>query len=107
MLWSDGNFSRLRRWQEGSWFSSNKRIWAKSADAQIEIFPNDVRSTISPYLYGQFTEHIGGVIYDGVFVGEESRIANRYGIRSEIIDRMNDIRVPIIRWPGGLLRRQL
>lgn len=56
---------------------------------------------ISPNIYSQFTEHIGGVIYDGVWVGEKSKIPNRFGIRSELIDRMKQIHVPIIRWPGG------
>ncbi len=49
---------------------SNKHIWAASADSRIEIFLGEHGGEISPNLYGQFTEHIGGVIYDGVWVGE-------------------------------------
>ena len=80
---------------------SRSPAWAKSADARVEVFLNDPRGVISPNLYGQFTEHIGGVIYDGVWVGKDSKIPNQYGIRSELITRMNQIHVPIIRWPGG------
>jgi len=75
--------------------------WAQSADAHIEIFADDIIATIAPEIYGHFTEHIGGVIYDGVWVGEKSKIPNQYGIRKELIDRMNQIHVPILRWPGG------
>ena len=80
---------------------SSRPMWAKSADARVEIFPADTKATISPNIYGHFTEHIGGVIYDGVWVGEKSKIKNRNGIRAEIVDKMNQIHVPMLRWPGG------
>src|ERR1700722_8872700 len=70
---------------------SGKRDWAKSADARIEIFAGEPKSVISPNLYGHFTEHIGGVIYDGVWVGENSKIRNQYGIRAELIEKMKQI----------------
>ena len=80
---------------------SGRRTWAKYAEAQVEIFREETQGTISPNLYGQFAEHIGGVIYDGIWVGEGSKIPNRYGIRSSLIDMLKLIRVPVIRWPGG------
>ena len=80
---------------------SGRHSWAKSADARVEIFLADTEATIDPNIYGQFTEHIGGVIYDGVWVGEQSKIPNQYGIRSELVEKMNQIKVPILRWPGG------
>jgi len=52
-------------------------------------------------VYGHFTEHLGGVIYDGVWVGESSRVPNQGGIRSSLIERLREIKAPIIRWPGG------
>lgn len=80
---------------------SGPRVWAKSADSRVEIFLDESNGTIAPEIYGHFTEHIGGVIYDGVWVGERSKIPNQYGIRKELVDRMNQIHVPILRWPGG------
>ena len=74
---------------------------ANSADAHIEILAAEPIGEISPNIYGQFTEHIGGVIYDGVWVGENSKIPNQHGIRSQLIERMKQIHVPIVRWPGG------
>jgi len=75
--------------------------FASSTDAQIDIFVDEPQGVISPNIYGQFTEHIGGVIYDGVWVGPESKIPNQYGIRTELIDKLRRIHVPVIRWPGG------
>lgn len=80
---------------------SSKRSWAKNADAHVELFVDDAGPTIAPEIYGHFTEHIGGVIYDGVWVGEKSKIRNMRGIRAELVERMNRIKVPILRWPGG------
>jgi alpha-N-arabinofuranosidase len=80
---------------------SGRRSWAKTADAHVEIFLSDPLGVISPNIYGHFTEHIGGVIYDGVWVGENSKIPNKFGIRAQLVEMMNRIHVPIIRWPGG------
>jgi alpha-N-arabinofuranosidase len=79
------------------------RILAQStqADAHIEILPNEPIGTISPELYGHFIEHLGGVIYDGVWVGENSKIPNENGIRKAFIDTMRAIKAPLLRWPGG------
>jgi alpha-L-arabinofuranosidase len=80
---------------------SRAKAMAASADAHVEIFLEEPQAVISPNLYGQFTEHIGGVIYDGVWVGENSKVPNQFGIRSQLIEMLKKIRVPVIRWPGG------
>src|SRR2546428_11855846 len=49
---------------------------ARAADARIEVLVNEPIGTISPEIYGHFIEHLGGVIYDGVWVGEQSKIPN-------------------------------
>ena len=74
---------------------------ATSTDATIRIFPNEPVGTINPEIYGHFIEHLGGVIYDGVWVGEKSKIANQHGIRKAFLDAMREIKAPVIRWPGG------
>ena len=78
---------------------------AFAADAEIEITPQPTgpqnASTISPNLYGHFIEHLGGVIYDGVWVGPNSKIPNTNGIRTAFIDAMRAVQAPVLRWPGG------
>jgi alpha-N-arabinofuranosidase len=58
-------------------------------------------ATIAPEVYGHFTEHLGSVIYDGIYVGENSKIANQHGLRSALIEKMRAIKAPMVRWPGG------
>jgi alpha-L-arabinofuranosidase len=70
-------------------------------DARIDIMPAETIGTISPEIYGHFIEHLGGVIYDGVWVGEGSKIPNERGIRKAFIDTMREIQAPLLRWPGG------
>jgi alpha-N-arabinofuranosidase len=74
---------------------------AGSADASIEILLDEPISTISPDLYGHFAEHIGGVIYDGIWVGPDSRIPNQDGIRTALVEHMRRIKPSVVRWPGG------
>jgi alpha-N-arabinofuranosidase len=59
------------------------------------------KTTISPEIYGQFAEHLGHCIYEGIFVGEDSLIPNVNGMRRDVVDALKHIKVPVIRWPGG------
>ena len=72
-----------------------------AADSRIEILPAEPIGTIAPELHGHFVEHLGGVVYDGVWVGEQSKVANEGGIRKALIDHLKAIKAPVIRWPGG------
>jgi hypothetical protein len=72
-----------------------------ASTAQIEILPDDVIGVVNPDLYSHFTEHLGGCIYDGIWVGEKSKIPNVGGIRKELVDRLKELKPPVIRWPGG------
>jgi alpha-N-arabinofuranosidase len=71
------------------------------ADSHIEVLLDEPIGTIAPELYGHFTEHLGGVIYDGVWVGEGSRVPNIGGIRKALVDAMRVINPSVVRWPGG------
>lgn len=74
---------------------------ATQVDARIEVIPAEPIGTISPEIYSHFIEHLGGVIYDGVWVGEGSKIPNQRGIRTAFLDAMRAVRAPLLRWPGG------
>ena len=58
-------------------------------------------SKIDKNIYGHFAEHLGRGIYGGIFVGSDSAIPNIRGIRTDVIDALKKIKVPVIRWPGG------
>lgn len=67
------------------------------------IFKYDTdRRKISKYCHGQFIEHLGGCIYDGIWVGENSAIPNQNGIRLDTIHALKQLEISAIRWPGGL-----
>ena len=73
----------------------------QSAESRIEILTSEPIGTIAPELYGHFAEHLGGVIYDGIWVGEKSKIPNIGGIRKSLVDAMKKIKPGLVRWPGG------
>jgi alpha-N-arabinofuranosidase len=57
--------------------------------------------TINPNIYGHFAEHLGRCIYEGIWVGEDSRIENTRGIRNDVVAALRALKVPVLRWPGG------
>jgi alpha-L-arabinofuranosidase len=73
----------------------------KAADASIDILLNEELGTILPDFYGHFVEHLGAVVYDGIWVGEGSKIGNVGGMRKSLIDALARIKAPLIRYPGG------
>ncbi len=81
-------------------FAAARPSRAASAN-RIEIIPDDKIGTISPNIYGHFTEHLGGCIYDGIWVGENSKVPNVGGIRKALVDAMKRLKPPVVRWPGG------
>ena len=74
---------------------------ARAADSRVEVLVGEEIGTISRDIYGHFAEHLGGVVYDGIWVGENSRVPNTGGIRTALVEAMKRIRAPVVRWPGG------
>jgi alpha-N-arabinofuranosidase len=52
-------------------------------------------------VYGQFVEHLGRGVYEGIWVGPDSPIPNTRGIRNDVVAALRRIKVPVVRWPGG------
>ena len=72
-----------------------------SAPVRVEIQANRPGPRISRDIFGQFAEHLGAGIYDGIWVGPGSPIPNVRGIRSDVVHALRAIEVPNVRWPGG------
>lgn len=64
-------------------------------DADIE------KGKINKNIYGHFAEHLGRCIYEGIWVGEDSPIPNTKGIRNDVLEALKQIKIPVLRWPGG------
>jgi alpha-L-arabinofuranosidase len=74
---------------------------ARAFSATATIRADQPGPKISRSLYGQFAEHLGHGIYDGVWVGEDSAIPNTRGYRNDVVAALKKLRVPVVRWPGG------
>jgi alpha-N-arabinofuranosidase len=79
---------------------------AHATDARIEILLDEPVGPVAPELYGHFVEHLGGVVYDGIWVGPQSRIPNLHGVRKELVDQLRRSGASVVRWPGGCFADQ-
>ncbi len=57
------------------------------------------RDTISRHIYGHFAEHLGRLIYDGIWTRKSA--AEPWRIRDDIVRALRAIKIPNLRWPGG------
>ena len=68
---------------------------------KLTINVDKEKDTISRHIYGHFAEHLGRCVYEGFWVGEDSNIPNVKGIRTDVVEALKKIKVPVLRWPGG------
>jgi alpha-L-arabinofuranosidase len=71
------------------------------ADVSVSVDLSKVGAPIDRQIYGQFAEHLGHGIYDGIWVGGGSKIPNIHGYRTDVVEALRAIKVPVVRWPGG------
>ena len=81
--------------------TSRAAAQSRSADSRIEVLMNEPIGKIAPEIYGHFAEHLGGVVYDGIWVGENSKAPNIGGIRKSLIEALQRVKPSVVRWPGG------
>jgi len=65
------------------------------------INPLNKKSVIQKEIYGHFSEHLGRCVYGGIFVGKNSEIPNTSGMRNDVLTALKNIKIPVLRWPGG------
>jgi alpha-N-arabinofuranosidase len=71
------------------------------AQNKIIVHTDGVSTKISKEIYGHFAEHLGRCIYGGIYVGDTSAIPNIRGFRTDVVGALQDIQIPVLRWPGG------
>ena len=69
--------------------------------AKLMINEKRKKGHINPEIYGHFAEHLGRCIYEGLYVGEHSDIPNVNGMRKDVVDALKEMKIPVLRWPGG------
>jgi alpha-N-arabinofuranosidase len=68
---------------------------------EVSIDLSKPGAKIDRNIFGQFAEHLGHGIYDGIWVGPDSTVPNTRGIRNDVVTALRAIKVPNVRWPGG------
>lgn len=68
---------------------------------KLFINPSRKLGHINKELQGHFSEHLGRCIYEGLYVGENSPIPNKNGMRKDVVDALKEMQIPVLRWPGG------
>lgn len=78
-------------------------LFASGAFARntLEIYTKAGEHRISKNIYGHFAEHLGRCIYDGIWVGPDSDIPNVKGYRKDVLEALQALEIPVLRWPGG------
>lgn len=69
--------------------------------SRLVINTSNKKSKINKEIYGHFSEHLGRCIYEGLYVGENSKIPNINGMRSDVVAALKEMKIPMLRWPGG------
>jgi alpha-N-arabinofuranosidase len=73
---------------------------APATQARIKIDIDRTIGDIHPHLFGNFTEHLGRMIYGGIYE-EGSPLSDKDGYRKDVLDVVKQLNVSILRWPGG------
>jgi len=72
---------------------------AQKVDLTVDV--SKAGAKIDRNIFGQFAEHLGYGVYEGIWVGPSSPIPNTRGIRNDVVAALKAIKVPNVRWPGG------
>ena len=68
--------------------------------AKVYINEKNKKGHINPELYGNFSEHLGRCIYEGLYVGENSEIPNVNGMRTDVVEALKQIFIFVFCCPG-------
>jgi alpha-N-arabinofuranosidase len=96
----------------GGWGASTGRAWYDDVVLeQVEAPAEDTQATVTintgagtmPYsrmIFGGFIEHFDGQVYGGLF-DPGSPLADPSGFRKDVIEAVKELKVAVVRWPGG------
>lgn len=73
---------------------------------ELRVDTGNAGPRVDRHIFGQFTEHLGHGIYEGIWVGPDSAIPNTRGIRNDVVRALKALKVPVVRWPGGCFADQ-
>ena len=68
--------------------------------AKLNINKNEIISKIDRRIYGSFIEHLGRAVYGGIYEPTHDS-ADELGFRGDVLELVRNLKVPIVRYPGG------
>lgn len=68
--------------------------------AKLIVNKDFQKAEISPLIYGSFVEHMGRVVYNGIYEKEHEQ-ADSEGFRKDVIEKVREMGVTCVRYPGG------
>src|SRR5262249_27817222 len=83
-----------------SYPAGNQGQTPPAPQARIKIDTDRVIGEVHPHLFGNFAEHLGRMIYGGIYE-EGSPLSDKDGIRLDVMEAVKGLNVTILRWPGG------
>jgi alpha-N-arabinofuranosidase len=66
----------------------------------VSIDPTRPLGSVDRRIFGGFVEHLGRCIYGGLYE-PGSRLSDNRGFRTDVLDLLKDLRLSVLRWPGG------
>ena len=73
---------------------------AQAPQARIKIDTERQIGEVDPRLFGNFAEHLGRVIYGGIYE-EGSPLSDANGYRRDVFEAVKGLNVSVLRYPGG------
>ena len=67
---------------------------------RIVVDPARPLGSVDRNVFGGFVEHLGRCIYGGLYE-EGSPLADARGFRGDVLDLLRELRMGVLRWPGG------
>ncbi|MGA2977164.1 MAG: alpha-N-arabinofuranosidase [Spirochaetia bacterium] len=69
-------------------------------EARMSLDREYIRATIDNRLFGSFIEHLGRAVYGGIYEPGHPK-SDEDGFRTDVLELVKELRVPLIRYPGG------
>ena len=77
-------------------------VYSQAANprASLEIRSDSGCRHYDRMIFGSFIEHFHRQVYGGIFE-PGSPLSDKQGFRKDVIEALRELRVPVVRWPGG------
>jgi alpha-L-arabinofuranosidase len=79
---------------------STASVTSAATASRVYIDSRRTIGALDPNVFGSFLEHLGRAIYEGIYE-PGSKLSDSDGFRKDVLHEIRELRVPIIRYPGG------